>query len=235
MKIPLLQKFEPPKPLKIYDYHDLNICLFASEVKPKQFSLSQLKQAKIIPEHWQLKLPVTKKANLLHLSFLQGLNISIYQKKINFAQKIIKEDIDLSTIINKFINYFKTYKYNQLQIIINRIITLPSTVNSTDKFIQNILLNGLDWEILGHKPNRQQVNYYYPDLPCPLMLNVIDFPLKSKKLQSNSCLVFRGVFDYKITEKSLTYNHQEILAIIAKYQENINIFKQIIDQDLLNF
>ena len=91
-----------------------------------------------------------------------------------------------------------------------------------------------DWELLGHKPMRQQVNYYYPNLSCPLMLNVIDFPLKSKKLKSNSCLVFRGIFDYKITATSLINNHQEIIDIMEDYQDNINIFNQIIDRDLLN-
>lgn len=234
MKIPLLQNFEPAQPLKIYDYHDLNISLFASSLQPKQFSLRQLQQKQIIPSDWQLKIPVSKKNNLLHLAFRQGVNISIYPGKINFAQKIIKEDTDLVIIIERFIRYFRKYNYQRLQIIINRIITLPSKVNYTDKFIHNSLLNGSNWEVSGHKPSRQQVNYYYPNLSCPLMLNVMDFPLPNKKLKSNSCLVFRGIFDYKIKFQSSLNNQEQIMKIIQNYPENIDIFNQIIDRDLLN-
>ena len=234
MKIPLPQNFDPPKPLQIYDYHDLTINLFASSVQPHRFSLRQLQKKQIIPSDWELKLPVRKKTGLLYFSFLQGLNISIYQGKIVFAQKIIKKNINLATIIHKFINYFNKYNYNRVQIILNRLITLPNNINTTNKFIQNSLLNGSEWEILGNKPVRKQVNYYYPNLSCPMMLNVIDFPLKNKKLKSNSCLVFRGIFDYKISNKLSNNNYTEMMSIIENYQDNINVFNKIIDRDILN-
>lgn len=230
MKIPLPQNFDPPKPLQIYDYHDLEINLFSSSLQPNQLTLQTLQAQQIIPQNWNLKTPIHKKPSVLHISFVEGLNISIFPGKILFVQKIIKKEVNLPLIISKFIDNVHKNNYHRLQIVIKRIITLPSDINIADEFMKNSLLNGSDWDVLGQKPSRRQVNYYYPDLSFPLMINVINFPLKNQKLKSKSCLLFRGCFDYQIANNS----NEKIMSIIEKYHHNIAIFNQIIDRDLLN-
>ncbi len=229
MKIPLPRNFNPPKALKVYDYYDVTINLFAASIQPHQFSLKKLQEKKIIPPDWQLKKPVRKKADLLYLSFVEGLNITITKGKVVFVQKLMNKT-SLEKIIKQFIIQFKNFKYNKLQIVLRRIITLPTKINSSSKFIKNILLNGSEWDILGHKPKRQ-INYYYSNFSLPLIINMVDLPLKNHKIKSKSCLLIRGIFEKKIGSKQQNDN---LLLLIDKYRDHIDIFNKVVDRDILN-
>lgn len=87
MKIPFPNNFEPQKPLKIYDYQDITIIIFAKSLKPNQLSLVNLYQQGIIPPHWQLKEPVVCKPHSFQLSFHEGININIEMGKVSFSYK----------------------------------------------------------------------------------------------------------------------------------------------------
>ena len=234
MKIPLPKNFDPPKPFKIYDYQDVAIILFASSIQSRQFSLKILQQEEVIPLDWQLRKPTQQKDGSLSFSFLQGLNITIFQGKIVFAKKLTNTTVDLPQIIQRFLSKFNSYNYSRSQMIFRRFITLPNQENSATKFIQNKLLNGLQWEILGKKAIKRQVNYYYKNYPYDLTINVVDLPIKNKKIDAKSCLFFRGIFNYKPNLAHEKNKNNDFLAMVEKYPENTTLFNQIVDNDLLN-
>ena len=234
MKISLPKNFDPPKPLKIYDYQDVAIILFASSIQSKQFSLKILQQEEVIPLDWQLRKPAQQKGGSSSFSFLQGLNISIFPGKIIFAKKVTNTTVDLPKIVQQFLSKFNSYNYSRAQMIFRRLITLPNKENSAANFIQHNLLNGLDWDILGQKPIKRQVNYFYKNSPYDLTINVLDLQIKNKKINAKSCLFFRGIFNYKPNLDHEKKQNNYFLSVVEKYPENITLFNQIVENDLLN-
>lgn len=229
MKIPLPRNFNPPKPLKIYDYQDVIITLFASSLKSRQFSLAKLRRENVIPSDWRLDKPMKKKTGTLHLSFTQGVNISISQGKIVFSQKRINPKTDLAQVVQRFITKFNNHNYTRSQLIIRRVITLPSKKDSATRFIQNNLLNGINWQVEGRKPIKAQVNYHYPQLVCPLIINVLDLLVDNPKLKSKSCLLFRGILDYQSYQNSQSQSDNSLISFFDLYSENRKTFNQIVD------
>ena len=205
-----------------------------TSIQANEFNLRKFQQEEIISLDWQLRKPAYKKGGNLIFSFLQGLSISISPGKIIFAKKITNNTVDLVKIVQQFISKFNHYHYSRSQIVLRRFITLPNQENCGAKFIQNHLLNGLQWEVLGKKPIKRQINYFYQNHLYDLNINVLDLPIRNKKIESKSCLFFRGIFEYKPNLDQKKNPNNYFLAVIEKYSENISIFNQIVENDLLN-
>ena len=170
MKITWPENFEPPQPLKIYDSQDVTIVIFSPAIHPNKLNLKQLKNKGIIPSHWRIKKSQKSPkiaSTYAQYSFMEGLNIRIFQGKIMFSTKIIHEHIDLSEITKLFIAKYGTQSYQKVQIIFRRVITLPANDHHTGEiFIRDRLLNDRDWEFMGQKPLNRRVNLFLRLFPC---------------------------------------------------------------------
>ena len=234
MKIPLPKNFNPPQPLKIYDYQDVAFIIFTSALQFNDFSLQVFQNEQIIPSDWQLTNSSPNKGKFVNFSFLEGLNITIFSNKVVFVKKVNNTFVDLESIVSQFIGKFNSYNYHRSQAIVRRFISLPNKQkNSGADFIQNKLLNGVVWKVKGKKPQKQQINYNYQNSSYSLTLNVLDLPIKNKNIQSKSCLFFRGVFNYKPRSTLIISQNQQIISTVQQLPDDIKVFNRIIDQKLL--
>jgi hypothetical protein len=233
MKIPLPKNFKPQKPLKIFDYQDMMVTLPCNQIHPLQFNLEKLRHAQIIPLHWQLSKPVVKNNHLLQLIFDVGITINITIGKISFFSKINTNIHYLSEVITKFLVNFNQYKYQKFQIILRRFISFPKGIESASKFIKETLLNNSNsWEILGQKPEKCQVTFAYNLPKSTLILNINDVETRNNRPKKYG-LLFRGVFNYNLPQKSNVDKINYLISIVSNYENNIKVFNQIIHETFL--
>lgn len=230
MKIFLPKKFEPQKPIKIYDHQDVIISLFSTHIKPHNFNLNQLKEMGIIPSHWQLNKPVLNKPQSLQFSFKLGLIVVINYGQISFINKISNNSINLSEIINKFVKIFYKYNWQKIQIHLRRLISLPGDKNNGAKFINETLLQTEKWDILGVKPIKSQVKFMYSFPDSPLIITITDVQIQDNSKTIKSALLFKGIFHYNLISKS-NNKIQYIYSIINHYRDNIITFNGIIEEN----
>lgn len=235
MKIFLPKNFEPQKPIKIYDYQDMMISLFSSLINPHQFNLEKLKEVGVIPLHWHLSKPVLSKPQLLQFCFQEGMTMTLERGKVCFFYKISNNSVNFSEVVIKFMSEFSNYNWQKIQIIIRRLISLPGNSNNGEKFMQKTLLNSEKWDILGIKPRKVKISFFYPLLENPLFINITDIQGKNNKVNKiKSGLLFKGIFNYQyhnqLKVNKLTYFN----SILNNISHNLDIFNQIIDENILS-
>ncbi|NCO74772.1 MAG: hypothetical protein GW795_09725 [Cyanobacteria bacterium] len=233
MKIFFPKNFEPQKPIKIYDHHDIMVTFFCGTINPSQFNLVILRELGIIPLDWQLEKPIISKPELLQFSFKEGINIFIAIGKISFIIKKGSNYVDLQKIIIRFIDKFNNYNWQKIQLNIRRLMSLPGSKDNGEKFMREILLNSDKWDILGLKPVKMQVTFHYPFLQNPLLINITDIKVKTKENKIKSGLLFRGTFHYALELKSTINKINYLKLIINNFSKNIELFNTIIEKKFL--
>ncbi|WP_017296403.1 hypothetical protein [Geminocystis herdmanii] len=233
MKIPFPKNFKPQKPLKICDYQDIMIVLPCPQIHPLQFNLEKLRQAKIIPLHWQLNKPVVKNNHLLQLIFDVGITINITIGKISFFSKINTNIQYFSEVIIQFLSNFNQYKYQKFQIFLRRFISFPKGIETASKFIKETLLNNANsWDICGQQPKKCQVTFGYKLPKSNLILHINDVEARNNRNKKYG-LLFRGIFNYNLPQKSNVDKINYLISIVSNYQNNIKVFNQIINETFL--
>ncbi|BAQ63312.1 hypothetical protein [Geminocystis sp. NIES-3709] len=235
MKIPLPKNFEPQQPLKISDYQDMMVTLFCPQIHPCQFNLEKLKETKTIPFDWQLSKPILKKPNLLQLIFDKGITINIEIHKISFFSKINQNIQYLSEVVKNFLIKFINYNWQKLQLSLRRFISLPGNSENGAKFIQETLLkNSNQWNVLGHKLIKAQINLCYNLIKSNLIIQINDLKINNKNKQKfKNGLLFRGIFSYNLAQKGNIEKINYLISIVTNYQNNIKVFNQIINEQIL--
>ena len=234
MKIFLPKNFEPQKPIKIYDYHDILITLFSGKIHPSQFNSQKMKEMGLIPVDWQLSKPILNKPKLLQFCFQQGISIVIEMGKISFLMKIGKNSVDLANIITNFINQLTTYNWQKVQINLRRLISLPGKKENGAKFIQDNFLHGDKWDISGRNPTKTQINFMYSLVKNPLIINLTDVTVRDQDNNIKSGLLFRGTFHYQYKPNFNISNRFFFTSVINNYPQNLELFNTIINQNLLS-
>lgn len=234
MKILLPKNFEPQKPLKIYDYQDVMISLFTPQIIPNQFNLEKLKKAEIIPFNWQLSKPVINQTKSLQFNFQEGLTMIFEMGKVRFFMKVSRDNINLSAIILKFINQFSNYNWQKLQINLRHLISLPGKRENGAKFMKEILFNSEKWDILGIKPLKTEINFMYSFPDNPLIINITDIGIKNKENKIKSGLLFKGIFTYSLQKIPVNNKRNYLNSLVNNYQQNLNIFNQVITENFLS-
>lgn len=236
MKIPFSKKFEPQKPLTIYDSQDITIVLLAKSLKPSQCDLSHLYQQGIIPAHWRLKQPVINKSYSFQVSFQEGLTIAVERGKLSFSYKSkLDDDFSFKNIILGVIKTYITDKIIKIQTIFRRLITLPSRKKTGLNFIKDNLLQLEDNQLKVKNifPNKIQINFIYECLGFPFLISLIDTPV-TKNQQTYSGLLFRGVINYDKKGRFNQGNELDHLNIIGvNLPHSLLFFNQIVDQHFL--
>jgi len=237
MKIPFPNNFEPQKPLKIYDYQDTTIIIFAKSLKPNQLSLVNLYQQGIIPPHWQLKEPVVCKPHSFQLSFHEGININVEMGKVSFSYKKKAHSNSLDIIVNNFIAKIISYQFQKFQIVFRRLITFPKGKCSGLNFINNNLLSLEESRIQVNSisPHKIQLNFVYKLENQPLLISVIDTPVIKKK-NNYSGLLFRGLINDENTKglnRNKYHDNHSGSNTISNYPKYLDFFNQIVNSYLL--
>lgn len=231
MKIPFPKNFEPQKPLKIYDYQDITIIVFPKSFNLSQCNLNNLYQQDIIPLHWRLKSPTINKPDSFQVSFQEGISITVEARKISFSVRNYISDISLESIIWKFINSYIGNNFIKIQIILRRLITLPSSKKTGLNFIKdNILqLEDRQMQINNTLPKKIQLNFLYQYNNFPFLISLIDTPVnKNNKIYSG--LLFRGFINYGQKEKLAKKSEINVFQLINNLSHFLTFFNQVTNQ-----
>ena len=236
MKIPLPKNFNPPAPLKVYDYQDVTVTLFTSKMKLNQWTNEIWLQKQIVPQDWQVKKTVKDKGRSLNFVFSSGLQITIFSRRIILILKGEYDQVNLTQVIKNLIFYLPNYDYKRLQFIFRRVITFPSVKYQASQFLKEKILKGNDekWSIAGVEPVKSQVNFCISNtsFASPLIINISDLPVNNRKIKAKSCLLFRGIFNYKVNHNS--NNSNSLPATIDDYEKIKSKFNKVIEQKFLN-
>ena len=233
IKIPFPTNFDPPPPLKVYDYQDVTLTIFTSKMKLNQWTEQIWQQKRLIPPHWQVEKKIKNKGQSLVFSFSSGLQITVFARRIIFTLKARDKQVDLPSIIKKLVLIFPNYYYDRLQIVFRRIITFPSKKYHAGRFINEKILNSQQWDVHGSKPLKSQVNLSVTGFNAPLTINISDLSVNNRKIKANSGLLFRGIFDYKITKQSSKNRIDSLITTIADYKTIKHKFNQVIEKKIL--
>jgi hypothetical protein len=99
---------------------------------------------------------------------------------------------------------------------------------------RNILAPGA-WQQLGTAPVQAGVNLGYTFSDRRLNLTINEATLQTPEQQANSIALFSGNFDYDLAETiAPTAYTKTVKRIVTNWQQDLDLYKQVIDQFMLS-
>lgn len=215
---------------------EVALALAAKNLNPTVLNPDFLKYTDIIPVDWELARPPVYTNQLSQLLFSNGVGIVAQPNQIVCAETIgSKElkDVQVIDVACRCIETLSKVEYQAVGINPTGFVTYSSE-EAAHQYLCKTLLSPGPWQEFGEAKLKAGMQLSYTLKRGQLNLGINQAVLKAPE-QSIPAVLFSGNFNYPVSGSSQSEMLEDLKQLIQSWQDNIAIYRQLIEEKFLPF
>ena len=214
---------------------EIAISLVAKNLNPAVLNPDFLKYTGIIPSDWELANQPVYNNNLVQLVYKNGVGIIVQPNRLNVLEMIggkTPAEIQLATVALQLVEKLSQVEYQAVGINPKAVVGFTSEADAYQYICSNLLSPGSWQEFGGSKVNAGL------ELSYPLKRGVLNLAINQVNVQFGEqvtpAILFSGNLNYPLTGNTVVERIQDLQQIIANWQNDVNIFQQLLVEKFLS-
>lgn len=214
------------------EIEELAISIVAPKFNPTLLTPDFLQYSGIVPSDWQLAREPVLNAQMAHVAYTNGVNISVQLNAVTFSENIkakALESVAVPSLVRKYVRALPNASYQGIGINISAFFTFEGEGEDAPRnYIAKTLLAPGAWQEVGQELKTATVNLAYTLERGQFNLKIDDVQLRLADNSPQAAVLFSGYFPYELVGDSPSSKLENLYEIADNWRGDLEEYRQII-------